>query len=74
MLARNFMDKCKHFRKKRKQHTFIDEVKIFQLQTALYLPTLLQLQVGQGQLNSNNTQEKYVLASQLQLLMTIKLP
>ena len=42
----------KHFRNKRKEQAFIEEVKIFQPQTALLLPILLQLQPGQNLLHS----------------------
>lgn len=51
-------------REKREEQAFKKEVKTFQPQTALPLPTLLQLQAGQDQQhNSSNIQDKHAVAS-----------
>ena len=55
------MGKCKGLSKK--DQNFIEEVKIFQRQTALYPPTLTQFHPRQDQQNNYNTQEKHVLAN-----------
>ena len=52
---RNFVGRCKHLRKKRKDQGFIVEIKMFQPQTSMHLPTLLQFPPEEDQQHKNTT-------------------